>query len=283
MILIAESGSTKCDWSLIYNRQVEECFYTKGINPFYNTKQQILNRINDNKALIQFSSQISTIHFLGSGCSSIEKQNIVKSALQIIFPESKITVSHDLLGAAYATYQGSPAITAILGTGSNACLFDGIELSQKKPSLGFIMGDEGSGSYFGKKLIAAHCYGELDQTLSKNLAAFLNMDCNQLIHRVNSEPNANVFLASTMPFIAQHRENSFMRNMLFEGMERFLKTHLLPFKEATHVNVNFVGSVAYYFKDILIEICKQNNLSIGLIIQKPGKRIADYYIKFGEI
>lgn len=150
MILIAESGSTKCDWSLIVDGKLEKEYTTKGINPYFNTTAQIHAYVNENLLLKSISGQVTYIHFFGSGCSSQEKQDFVKASLSADFPNSKIVVGHDLLGAALSTYAGEPAITAILGTGSNVCLFDGSKLTQIKPSLGYIMGDEGGGVYFGK-------------------------------------------------------------------------------------------------------------------------------------
>ena len=189
-------------------------------------------------------------------------------------------VEHDLLGAAYATYTGEPNITGILGTGSNACYFDGKELIQKTPSLGFVMGDEGSGGYFGKKLVQAHCYGWLKKEISEDFENTYKYAIPQLIHRVNSEPHANVFLASFMPFVGKYQSDDFMAEMLKNGMKEYFTTHILPLQMTGNVPVNFIGSVAYHFQDVLKETAQDFDMKWGEVIQKPGSRIVNYFLDF---
>ncbi len=280
MILIADSGSTKCDWSLIRDHQMVAEYSTMGFNPFYHNQEAIAKGILANSELVAIKDEIKGVRYLGSGCSDSQKRTIVHQGLMSVFSQAEIVVEHDLLGAAYATYDGEPSITGILGTGSNACLFDGTNLIQKTPSLGFIMGDEGGGGYFGKKLVTAYCYNTLDVEIAKDFEKSYQMSIPQLIHRVNSEPHANVFLAGFMPFFAKHKSNPGIHKILLEGIEAYFNTHILPFDFPQNLKINFIGSVAFFFQDIVSEVAHRHGLQIGVVIQKPGSRIVDYFLKY---
>ena len=153
-MLIAESGSTKTDWVLVKNGVVYKRYKTMGYNPFFHNETIIYNSIKQDREMQSISNQVDYVYFYGAGCSSNELNAIVEKALQRVFTKASILVDHDLLACALATYQGEPAISCILGTGSNSCLFDGENLIEQVPALGYILGDEGSGSYYGKKLIS---------------------------------------------------------------------------------------------------------------------------------
>lgn len=279
MVLIAEAGSTKCDWTIIKGTD-ENQTSTMGFNPFFHSEKEIVEGIKQNSELIDLASIVTQVFYLGAGCSSERNRTKVHNALSYIFESAKIQVDHDLTGAAYATYQGEPAITAILGTGSNACYFDGKNVFQEIPSLGFILGDEGSGGYFGKKLITAYCYKQLPNSLTLEFEQTFPYRASELIHRVNSVPHANVFLAEFMPFISKHKENEFIRKMLIEGMTHFLKTHVLVFENAQNMPIHFIGSVAYYFQDYIREAAKNLSLSTGVFIQKPGSHVVEYIKRY---
>lgn len=280
MILIADSGSTKCDWSLIKGNDILAKYSTMGFNPFYHNSEAIAKGVLVNSNLAAIKDQVTVVRYLGSGCSNKDKRSIVEIGLATIFRHADIVVEHDLLGAAYATYIGEPNITGILGTGSNACFFDGKELVQKTPSLGFIMGDEGGGGFFGKKLVAAYCYQWLDEDLSKDFEKTYKLSIQQLIHRVNSEPHANVFLAEFMPFLYKHKSNAMINKILSEGMNEYFVIHILPFENVKEVKINFVGSVAFFFQDIIEKVANNYDLRLGTVIQKPGAPIVDYFMKY---
>lgn len=280
MILIADSGSTKCDWWLVNNGKIIDQFHTQGFNPFFHSVEEIKNALTAHQELHEVRNEIQIIRYLGTGCSTLQKQQKIHTALTDIFQKAEIVVEHDLLGAAYATYNGSPGITGILGTGSNSCFFDGMALSQATPSLGFIMGDEGSGGYFGKKLVIAFAYGWLSDKVANDFKETFKMSVNDLVHRVNSESHANVFLASMMPFIFRHKNDEYISKMLKNGMTEYFTNHILPFKEAKNVPIHFVGSVAHYFKEELTRMAEKHQLTMGEIIQKPGSRVVGYFLKY---
>ena len=153
MLLVVESGSTKSDWVLVENKTVTNTFKTIGFNPFFHDENTIHNALKENRELYKIADQVNDLFFYGAGCSSEEMNNIIKNAFSKIFTHASIEVEHDLLACALATYEEKPAISCIIGTGSNSCFFDGNQLIEKVPALGYVLGDEGSGSYYGKKLL----------------------------------------------------------------------------------------------------------------------------------
>ena len=160
MIFIIESGSTKSDWVLIDDKNNQSFYKTIGFNPYFHSSAIIDSEIRKNAELIALVDEIDRIYFYGAGCSSEELNNIVHNGLSSVFTSAKIIVEHDLLACAYATYDGSPGISCILGTGSNSCYFDGNDLIEEVPALGYVLGDEGSGSYFGKFLLSSYLYNK---------------------------------------------------------------------------------------------------------------------------
>ena len=168
MIVVAESGSTKCDWLLDDgNGHVYETF-TIGFNPFFHSTEVVLEHLKANAELMKHALQIQEVNFYGAGCSSEDRNAVIRAGLEAVFVNAKCSVGHDLNAAAYSTFSGEPAITCILGTGSNSCYFDWNEVSEVIPALGYILGDEGSGSYFGKRILADYIYERLPKELQKD-------------------------------------------------------------------------------------------------------------------
>jgi N-acetylglucosamine kinase-like BadF-type ATPase len=222
MILIADSGSTKCDWICLdseYNPAFKTI--TMGFNPYFHSQATISTAIKQNPELHAQSENVTHIYYYGAGCSSPTLNKIVSQALKVSFPNAKTVVDHDLLGAAYAAYTGTPNITCILGTGSNSCFFDGEHISERVPALGFILGDEGSGSYFGKKLIAGFMYGQLPDEANAAFKETYDLDMSEIVSNVYTKPHANVYLASFVRFISNYKTHPYFQNMLHNGMKEF--------------------------------------------------------------
>ena len=163
-------------------------------------------------------------------------------------------------------------MTCILGTGSNSCLFDGTEVSEEVPALAYILGDEGSGSWFGKKLLSAFLYHQLPAEIEDDFAGQYDLDKLSITKRVYQEPNANVFLASFMTFLGRHRDHALIKEWLDEGFKAFLDVHVACFEGATSMPVHFVGSVAYHFRDALKKACEDRGYSMGNVIQEAHRR-----------
>lgn len=280
MIAIAESGSTKCDWIILNDqREVTMTARTPGFNPYFHNRQFILKELSQCPELVVLKEDITSIFFYGAGCSSDELNEVVKSALQQFFTKANVAVDHDLVAAAYSLYSGEPIISCIIGTGSNSCFFDGIETKELVPALGFILGDEASGSYFGKKILADYFYQRLPHEMQRDFENRFPLKWTHAIEKVYQNPHANVYLASFMKFIADHKENPYITEMIREGMARFIDIHVTNFMEYHRYEVGFVGTVAYVFKEILIEELQKRDCKVGPIIKSPIDNLVRYHVE----
>jgi glucosamine kinase len=279
MVLIVDSGSTKSDWVLVRSNDERELFKTMGFNPYFHSETIIANAIKQNQELFQYSEEIQQVFYYGAGCSSPELNSIVERALKRVFPKAEISVDHDLLACAYSTYTGCPAICCILGTGSNSCHFDGERVTEEVPALAYILGDEGSGSYFGKKLLAAFLYHHLPQHISEALKEEFGLAKDNIMENVYMMPDANVYLASFMRFIAKHKADPWIDAMLVDGLEEFMKIHVCCYSDHKEVPVHFIGSIGYFFEDQLRRAADRLGLSIGVLTRKPIDGLVDYHIE----
>jgi glucosamine kinase len=280
MYLIADSGSTKCDWMLLKDNNETESFSTMGFNPFFHNETIISNAIKDNAALAKYANDVELIFLYSAGCSSKELKLIVERGLLQVFTKANIYVDHDLVGAAFSTYSGTPGITCIMGTGSNSCFFDGDIVTEEVPALGYILGDEGSGSYFGKKLLADYLYKKLPTEINALLQDELKLTKKEIFENVYMKPHANVYLASFMKIFSTYKDNAYVKNTVAAGMKHFLENHVCCFANYKSVPVHFIGSIAFHFEDILKAEAKKLNIEVGNIIKKPIDGLVDYHLKY---
>lgn len=280
-ILIADSGSTKCDW-LVITEQGQELgeFHTMGFNPYFHDSNLVESEMKANSQAMKVAEIIDRVYFYGAGSSSPELCEVIAEGLSRVFQKARIHVGHDLDGAAYSTHTGEPAVTCILGTGSNSCMFDGFNVTEEVPALAYILGDEGSGSWFGKKLLSSFLYNKLPQAIREDFIEQYGLDKMSITKRVYQEPNANVFLASFMTFIGRHKSHPLVQSWLDEGFKAFLDVHVACFEEAPRMPIHFVGSVAYHFQDALNKACNDRGYRVGNIIKKPIDGLAKYHVDF---
>jgi N-acetylglucosamine kinase-like BadF-type ATPase len=280
-ILIADSGSTKCDWLLLdANGGQRTLFSTMGFNPYFHTTSFVVQQLKEHEGLAAIASSVKHVFFYGAGSSSPELCTRIKEALSQFFTASTIAVDHDLVGAAYAVYDGEPCIAGILGTGSNSCLFDGKTVIEEVPALAYILGDEGSGSWFGKDLLRAYFYKQLPANLAKAFEAEYPLTKDELVQCVYANPHANVWLAGFMPFIGQHRQHEPIKSWIVKGLDAFVATHVCCYPNYQQLPVHFVGSIAWHFSDELRAVCKQHQVNCGKIIRKPIDALADYHLTY---
>ncbi len=281
MILIADSGSTKCDWILTHPKGEKlNSYSTMGFNPMFHSSELIVAEIQKNKNLIGIAAQVEAIYYYGSGNSNKHYNSVVGKGLSAVFANAQLHIHHDILAAAYATYTGVPCISCILGTGSNSFFFDGENLHQVVPALGFILGDEGSGSYFGKQLLRDYLYKKLPAELSQDLEQEYTISKALIFDKLYSTPHANVYLASFGTFIAKHKTHPYFAKLLHNGFTHFIKEHILSYKNARQVPVHFVGSIAFYFQEELKTAAAACNITIGNIIQKPIDSLLEYHREY---
>jgi N-acetylglucosamine kinase-like BadF-type ATPase len=278
MIIVAESGSTKCDWLINHNDGKVLETHTMGFNPFFHQPDEILTHLRGNQDLSQVASKATAVYFYGAGCSSPDRNEVILTALMQFFRNAHCEVNHDLNASAFATWDGNPAITCIIGTGSNSCYYDGVSVSERVPALGYILGDEGSGSYFGKKLIADYLYKRLPKELQDAFFEQYKLQKEEIFQQVYNTNKANVFLASFMRFIVPHKEHSYIREMVHEGLSTFAEIHICCYPNFREVPVHFVGSVAFYFTEILQEVAAEKGFRLGKIDKNPGMSLLKYHL-----
>ncbi|MFN5372487.1 MAG: BadF/BadG/BcrA/BcrD ATPase family protein [Bacteroidia bacterium] len=281
MLLIADSGSTKCDWMLIQDNAESLSFSTMGFNPYFHNEAVISNAIRQNTAMCNFADQVTMLFLYSAGCSSKELKLVVERALRSVFPKANIYVDHDLIGAAFATWDDTPAITGILGTGSNSCFFDGdiVKQANNGLGLGYILGDEGSGSWYGKILLRQYLANALPEELHTILRDEYTLDRQTIVEGVYMKPHANVYLASFMKVLSDNKENDWVQEIVNKGMAEFLKTHVQVYKNYQRVPTHMIGSIAYNFEDNLRKVGATMGVQVGTIIQKPIFGLVNYHMK----
>lgn len=280
MRIIVESGSTKSDWVLLDDKNNRTYTSTIGFNPFFHDEATICRNILENQVLNEAATSVESIHFYGAGCSSEELCAIVRVALKKVFLKAYVYVGHDLDACGYSTYRGKPVIACILGTGSNSCYFDGVEVHEEVPALAYILGDEGSGSYFGKQLLSKYLYKQLPEHLHKDFTELYKTNKDEILSKVYIEPHANVYIASFATFLSRHSEDPFIKAMVYEGVRKFMETHVFCFKSALEAEISFVGSIAHHFEDILRKAAADLGLRVGQIVKKPVDGLVDYHLNY---
>lgn len=281
MIAIAESGSTKCDWVFLgTNNEPELRLKTQGFNPYFHDSEYVSKTLTEDQEFSGIRDQVTHVYFYGAGCSSTTLCSIVEQGLTQVFPQASIRVDHDLAAAAYSLYEGEPTIACILGTGSNACFFDGKQVSQNVRALGFILGDEASGCYFGKQLLTDFFYHNLPVEIHRAFTEQFQLAWGEVVDEVYGNIHANVYLASFMPFIASFSDHEYVKEMVQQGLGKFIDTHVTGYPDYERYTVGFVGTIAHVFSDMLTEELEKRNCRPGAIIQSPVDRLIAYHVKY---
>lgn len=281
MLLVADSGSTKADWILNLSKTESISFRTPGINPFFVNEKDIVTIFQDVHEIRQYFDQVSEIHFFGAGCSSPDRREMVSNALSKVFPNAFVSVEIDLIASIYATCGKEAGLCCILGTGSNITFYDGLEVHDGKHGLGYILGDEGSGTYFGRQLITRFLYGRMPKDLADSFYSQFELTKESVIKRTYQEPAANSFLASFAPFMSTHSDHPYIIGMLKEGFEEFADTNILSYPEYKSHECHFVGSIAYHFSDILRSVCENKGIKTGKILKHPIEELSNFIMEHG--
>lgn len=269
MILIADSGSTKTDWRLILNKDEIGQAKTIGFNPYYQGTEEIAKELQEN-LLPQLSTSPSEIYFYGSGCSNEEKSNIVSNALKSVFPKAeKIIVNHDLLAAARALCNNEEGIACILGTGSNSCLYNGKEIVANKPSLGYILGDEGSGATLGKKIVVGYLNKDLPKHLCEKFEKRYKTHKDEILDHVYRKPYPNRYLASFSQFLFHNLSDPYIYKLVYTSFEEFFIRNVYKYENYRNFKIHFVGSIAFYYSNILRQVANDQGLHVKNILETP--------------
>tara|TARA_B100000482_G_scaffold183735_1_gene158876 strand:+ start:1102 stop:1947 length:846 start_codon:yes stop_codon:yes gene_type:complete len=279
MIVIADSGSTKCSWAISDSSgQIIDRCSTIGFNPYFITSAKVYKHLKDS-GLEEIKDNITEVYFYGAGCSSKKMNAIIEKPFAEFFSNAKINIHHDLDAACYSMYDGEPAITGILGTGSNSCFFDGKKIYENAPSLGFMLGDEASGNNFGKKLISLYYNNVLEEDLKQKYEQDFETDVAQINSNVYNNSRANVYLAKFFPFVSDNKDHPQMQLMITSTLSEFFKLHICCFEQHKEVKINFIGSVAFFLKDEIKKVAQMHNCTIGQIVKNPIDKLIEYHFK----
>jgi glucosamine kinase len=279
MILVADSGSSKTDWLLSLPKHGVKEFSTPGLNPYFLTEKEIVKVLQDKAAdLIAYSNKITEIYFFGAGCSSPDRHEIVSNALSTLFPKAYISVDSDLLGSAYATCGHEKGLCCVLGTGSNISFFDGEEIHSGQHGLGFVLGDEGSGTWFGKAMVTDFLYGNMPADIHSLFDLAYGLDKEIVINNVYLKAGANSYLAAFAKFLNGIYTTPYGRSLLNKGLSEFVETNIKSYPQYHKYKCNFVGSIAYVFADELKAVCTANGIQIGKIIRQPIHDLMEFIL-----
>jgi N-acetylglucosamine kinase-like BadF-type ATPase len=276
MILLADSGSTHTTW------QVSDCTLlikevtTPGINPFFQTDDEINALILQLVVPVLSSYSIDAIYFYGAGCAFAEQKNLISSILKSHYPFATIEVESDLLGAARGLFQHEKGIACILGTGSNSCEYDGKNIVKNISPLGYILGDEGSGAVLGKLFIADCLKFQVPDWIREKFLDEYELSPSSILDQVYKQPFPNRFLASFTPFLLTHIDEPSIFNLVFDSFESFILRNIAHYN-TTELPIGFIGSIALHFKDVLEIVCSEHQLEIALITDSPMEGLRNYH------
>ena len=274
--LIADSGSTKTEWCLL-NGKKKTIFITSGMSPYFLNGDQMQELLTNDVLPKTKKVNVDEIFFYGTGCSNPDNVKIVKKAFKNIFPKAVISIDHDLLAAAKALCGSQKGIACILGTGSNSCYYNGKKIIKNSPGLGYVLGDEGSGAYLGKKVLQYYLYNTFDEDLRSRFDAKFVTNNTEILNAVYKQPLPNRYLASFAIFLAENRGHYMIENIIEDGLNDFFFNHVYKYKESWTLPVNFVGSIAYGFKDVVTQLCEEYQLEAGKIIKNPMQGLIEYH------
>lgn len=277
MKLIVDCGSTKADWVILNGEEVVTSFQSEGFNPNYTDRDSILSIILNKSSYRTYIQEITEVFFYGSGCGNEKNCNLIKEIFSLIFINAKIEVTHDMMAACHAVLGNNKGIVCILGTGSNSCFYDGKEITEKATSLGYILGDEGSGSYIGKKLVRDYFYKKMPNELSSKFEQEYELNINTLIDNVYHKNQASKYLADFTKFAFNNMNHDYIKDLCSKSFDEFIEYFVLKYKNAKDYEIGFIGSVAYYFKDILNKSLENHGSKLGKVIKNPIDGLIEYY------
>ena len=275
MILIADSGSTKTDWCVVENGESILRFKTRGMNPFFQTEEEIGKEIEAGLLPSLKDFEPSAIYFYGAGCAFPEKNNMIRRAVNR-YLSVPVEVGSDLLAAARALCGDQPGIACIMGTGSNSCYYDGREIVKNVSPLGFILGDEGSGAVLGKLLIGDVLKDQLPPALKDQFLTQYELTPALIMDKVYRQPFPNRFLAGFSPFIREHLDEPAIWELVTRSFLAFFTRNVKQY-DYFELPVHLVGSVAWYYQDILKDVAREFELRLGTIVQSPVQGLIHYH------
>lgn len=277
MILLADSGSTKTDWILLSDEGIIGSFRTQGLNPYFVQTDEVISIISEHLCQHIDATILKEIYFYGAGCSSEEKNRVIRDALDRLFPHSSNHVAHDMLAAARALFGDQPGIACILGTGSNSCVYNGQEVVRSLFSLGYMFGDEGSGAHLGKSFIQKYLKQDVPGELKNAFSEKYGLTNEEILTNIYRKANPNRFLASFTHFLKQQETHPYVRSLISNCFDDFFTEQILKYPEYQSLPLGCIGSVAYHFQDVFKAVAKKHGAHANLFVTSPIDGLVRYH------
>lgn len=277
-ILIADSGSTKTEWRLLRQQKRNKTIFTQGLSPYFLTAEQIEAILR--KELLPSlpeGAPPTALFFYGTGNANPANARMIKGVLSKVFAGAEVEVRHDLMGAARALCGHEQGIACILGTGSNSGYYNGKAITRNSPGLGYVLGDEGSGAYLGKRVLQYFLYDTFDEELRARFESQYKVSGPEILDAVYKQPLPNRYLASFAHFLSENRGHYMVENILEDGLNDFFFQHLCKYRENWSKPIHFIGGVAHAFKDVVRELGHSYEFEIGKIVQAPMDGLEAYH------
>lgn len=274
--LIADSGATKAEWCLLQNGK-KKTIFTQGISPYFLSTDQITALLQNELLPALKNVQVAEIYYYGTGCANPVNARSVKNAVNKVFSGAKVEVTHDLMAAARALCGREKGVACILGTGSNSCYYNGKQIVKNSPGLGYVLGDEGSGAYLGKKVIQYYLYGTFDDELRGRFDLTYTTNAAEILENVYKKPLPNRYLAGFTQFLAENRGHYMIENIIEDGLNDFFFNHLCKYRETWKLPVHFAGGVAFGFQDVLQHLCNSYEFELGKVMKNPMEGLVAYH------
>jgi N-acetylglucosamine kinase-like BadF-type ATPase len=273
MRLIIDAGSTKMEWMLMEGNAVVRRFTTEGFNPNYSDRQCLVETCRG----ASLQNKIQSIHYYGTGCGNEQNCQLIKDVFLQRFPDAEIHVTHDLMAACHAVLGHEKGIACILGTGSNSCLYDGENILEKAVSLGYLVGDEGSGMHIGREVVRAYFYGFMPEDLRFQFDAEYHLELKDFIHRLYHEGQPSKYLATFAKYAGENQAHPYMHGLVKSCFKAFIEAFILCYENCKSLKISFIGSVAFHFKNLLEESLNEFGLTMGEVMQAPAEGLIKYY------
>lgn len=284
MIIIADGGSTKTNWCIIDSTGKKILFNTEGYNPYFSNTDYIIESMKRTMPSDLPTTEIKEVYYYGAGVHSEEKAAIVSNALKVIFGNAEIKIGHDLLAAARALLDDQRGFAAILGTGTNTCIYDGEDIEFNIDSLAYILGDEGSGCYIGKKLLGDYIRGYMPENVRAVFWETFKLTPDEILNTIYTKPLPNRFCASFSKFVYDVNVNiEYSRGLVKTSFEDFFKNLVSHYPNYKDLEFNCIGSVAYNFRNVLEEVALEYEMKIGKIMRSPIDDLVKYHIKHSKV
>jgi len=282
MILIVDSGSTKCDWIAVdkTGKQLHEKIRTKGLNPAILKEKALKEIIKDSKELMSLKEEVSHIFFYGAGCGTEKPKTMLAHVLQFLFLNAIVEVEEDTMAAVRATLNKADeaAVVCIMGTGSNCSYFDGSKLHQRVKSLGYTIMDDASGNYFGKQLLRDYYFNKMPEDIKVAFEHKYNLEADYIKYNLYKQPNPNAYLANFAEFIFLNRDSDYSKQLIKAGIREFASNMIFQYeRELKSVPVHFAGSIAFFSETEIREVADEMGFKVGNFARRPIEGLVKYH------